>query len=82
MKWDKQSVAELRRSQGEKLHRFLNEVVAPFSPYYKKLFAEHHIDVRLIKSVTDLRHLPFTSKLDLLPTPEEPEKVRQFVIGA
>ncbi|HUJ09893.1 MAG TPA: AMP-binding protein [Verrucomicrobiae bacterium] len=80
MKWDRMSVAEQRRIQNEKLHRYLTEVIAPFSPFYKKLFAKHRIDPRQIKTVADLKHLPFTSKADLLPTSEEPEKFREFII--
>ncbi len=80
MKWDRMPVAEQRRIQNEKLHHFLNEVIVPFSPYYRKLFAEHRIDPRQIRTVTDLKHLPFTSKSDLLPTPAQPEKFRDFII--
>ena len=80
MKWDRMTVTAQRRLQDEKLRRYLTEVIAPFSPYYRKLFAEHKIDPRLIKTVGDLRHLPFTRKADLLATPEQPEKFREFII--
>ena len=80
MSWDRLPAAEQRRIQDEKLQRYLTEVIAPFSPYYKKLFVDHNIDVMKIKSVADLRHIPFTSKTDLLPTPEHPEKFRDFII--
>ena len=80
MKWDRLSVHEQRRVQNENLQHFLTEVIAPFSPFYKKLFAEHKIDPHRIKTVRDLRHLPFTSKVDLLPTSEQPEKFREFII--
>jgi phenylacetate-CoA ligase len=80
MNWDRMAVTEQQRLQNEKLHRYLNEVIAPFSPYYKKVFREHRIDPRQIQTVADLRHLPFTSKADLLPTSEQPEKFREFII--
>ena len=80
MKWDRQSIAEQRRLQNEKLHRYLNEVIAPFSPHYRRLLAEHNIDPRQIKTVADLQHIPFTTKLDLLSTNEQPEKFREFII--
>src|SRR5947209_14314758 len=80
MKWDEMPAVDQRRIQSERLHRYLNEVIAPFSPYYKRLFAEHKIDPAKIKTVEDLRHLPFTSKADLLPTSEQPEKFREFII--
>ena len=74
MKWDEIPVAEQRRVQNAKLHRYLTEVIAPFSPYYKKF------DLANIKTVADLQHLPFTSKADLLPTVEQPDKFREFII--
>ena len=74
MKWDEIPAAEQRRLQGEKLHRYLTEVITPFSPYYKRY------DLSKIKTVADLRHLPFTTKADLLPTSEQPEKFREFII--
>ena len=80
MKWDRLTPQDQRRIQNEKLHRYLTEVIGPFSPFYKKLLAEHKIDLRHIKTVGDLRHLPFTSKTDLLPTSEQPEKFREFII--
>jgi phenylacetate-coenzyme A ligase PaaK-like adenylate-forming protein len=80
MKWDRLTVSEQRRIQNEKLRRFLVDVIAPFSPYYRKLFAEHKVDPRRVRTVEDLRQLPFTSKADLLPTSEQPEKFREFII--
>lgn len=35
------------------------------SPYYQRLFAEHHIDPASIRTIADLQHLPFTEKADL-----------------
>ncbi len=35
------------------------------SPFYKRLFAKHHIDIHNIKSVADLRFLPTTTKSDM-----------------
>ena len=80
MNWDRIPAAEQRRIQNEKLHRYLTEIIAPFSPYYRKLFAEYKIDPAKIKTVADLRHIPCTTKNDLLPTPEQPEKFRDFII--
>lgn len=80
MKWDRLSVAEQHRMQDERLQRYLGEVIAPFSPYYRRLFAEQRIDPGKIKTVAELRRIPFTSKADLLSTPDEPEKFRQFII--
>lgn len=35
------------------------------SPFYKQLFANHHIDIKKIKTLEDLTKLPTTSKEDL-----------------
>jgi len=35
------------------------------SPFYKKLFAQHHINVHNVKSLADLHFLPTTSKNDV-----------------
>ncbi len=62
------------------LHRFLNEQLYPFSPFYRRLFNEHHIDPRKIRSVYDLRHLPFTNKKDIVPTPDNPTRPIDLVL--
>jgi phenylacetate-CoA ligase len=80
MTWAELQRQDLRKSQAEQLHRFLNDIVYPFSPYYRRLFDAHQIDPRKIKSVADLKVIPFTSKKDLLPTDENPQKFREFVI--
>jgi len=36
-----------------------------YSPFYKRLFAQHAIDFREIRSINDLRLLPTTSKSDM-----------------
>lgn len=80
MTWAELQRQDLRKLQAEQLNRFLNDVVYPFSPHYRRLFDEHKIDPRKIKSVADLKAIPFTSKKDLLPTDENPQKFREFVI--
>jgi phenylacetate-coenzyme A ligase PaaK-like adenylate-forming protein len=80
MTWAELQRQDLRKLQAEQLYRFLNETVYPFHPYYRALFDKLKIDPRKIRSAADLQALPFTSKADLLPTAEEPEKFRRFVI--
>lgn len=80
MKWDRQTAAAQRHDQEVRLQRYMTEVIGPFSPHYRRLFAEHKIDPAKIKTVADLRHLPFTSKADLVPTADDPEKFRNFII--
>lgn len=40
--------------------------VSSNSPYYKRLFNDHNIDVNTIKSIEDLKKIPFTTKDDLI----------------
>jgi len=50
--------------QNEALKKQL-EYLQQHSPYYKKLFAQHHIDIHNIRSVADLKFIPTTSKSDM-----------------
>ena len=66
--------------RNEQLHRFINEQLYPFSPFYRRLFNEHHINPRKIRRIRDLRLLPFTSKRDIAPTPENPTRPLDLVL--
>ncbi len=63
-----------------RLRNFLCGQVQPYSPHYRRLFEEHRIDVEQIRGVADLKRIPFTTKADLLPTPENPERSRDFIL--
>lgn len=41
------------------------EYLAGNSNYYKRLFAEHNIDIKEIRTIEDLQKIPFTEKKDL-----------------
>jgi phenylacetate-CoA ligase len=62
------------------LHRFINEQLYPFSPFYRRMFDAHKIKPSSIRRVRDLQQLPFTSKHDMAPTPEQPVKALDFVL--
>ncbi|HQP11059.1 MAG TPA: hypothetical protein PKV41_06745, partial [Candidatus Omnitrophota bacterium] len=74
------SPRETRDLQNRKLSQFVNTYLYPFSPHYRKLFDQHAIDPRSIKTVEDLRRVPFTSKRDFLAPDENPEKFRDFIL--
>ena len=57
---------KLKEIQNRTLHAFINRKLYPFSPHYRKLFEQHHIDPRKIQKTEDLQQLPFTSKEDLI----------------
>ncbi len=78
--WQNLDRDTLRVEQGRKLHWYLRECVLPFSKHYQKVFAKAGLTPDDIRSVDDLRKLPFTSKEDLLPTPENPRRSLDFVL--
>ena len=74
------SAKEIRDLQNKKIRYFINRHLYPFSPYYRKLFDEHKINPRHITRVEDLRHIPFTSKIDFIGSGTEPEKYMDFIL--
>ena len=66
--------------QNRKLNRFVNQYLYPFSPHYQTLFDQNKIDPKSIKTTDDLRRIPFSSKLDFVPTPDNQDKARGFVL--
>ena len=79
-KWPRLSKKEIRELQAKKLRRYLQTVVAPFSPHYSELFQQERVNVGAIRTLDDLRRLPFTSKTDLLNSPEHPQQGREFIL--
>jgi len=59
-----QSTNEIKLLQEERLQElvaYLNK----YSPFYKELFTQHHINVADIKTLDDLKRIPTTTKEDL-----------------
>lgn len=82
MKWSelsqlsKEEIKELQNKLLEKMIRYQ----IPYSPFYSKMFKDNGISFKDIKTVDDLQKLPFTSKEDLLATPEDPGKSKKFIL--
>ncbi|MBI2943892.1 MAG: AMP-binding protein [Candidatus Wallbacteria bacterium] len=72
--------SELQAIRDEQLHRFVNEHLYPFSANYRKLFQKNKLDPKKLRRVSDMRHVPFSTKESLLATPEEPQKSLDFVL--
>ena len=79
-RWQQLAEAGIHQLQADKLRRYLRTVVIPFSPHYRDLFREQNLDAGSIRTLADLQRLPFTTKVDLLPTPECPEQFRKFIL--
>jgi len=58
------STDKVKTMQEQKLQELLLHL-SQHSPFYKQLFANHHIDIKTIKTLEDLTKLPTTSKEDL-----------------
>ena len=71
---------ELKELQNRKLRHFISTQLYPFSPYYRNLFDRHKIKPRHIKTIDDLKIIPFTSKNDLLPNKDNPQVFRDFIL--
>ena len=78
--WQCLESSRIREYQATKLRRYLQDIVVPFSPYYQNLFHDHGLDPKQIRDLDDLQLIPYTSKSDLLPDEEHPERTREFVI--
>lgn len=56
-----QPVPVIKRFQEEKLSEAL-EYLDRFSPYYQKMFRENRTDIKKIRTIEDLKDIPFTDK--------------------
>ena len=54
----------IQKFQEEKMAAALSYLKSN-SPFYQRLFSENKIDIAKIKTIEDLRHIPFTGKHDL-----------------
>ncbi|MFT5498689.1 MAG: phenylacetate-CoA ligase [Kiritimatiellia bacterium] len=79
-RWDGKSTEAIRHEQGRLLHTLLKKHVLPFSKQYREVFKAHGLTADDIQSVEDLQKIPFTTKLDLLNTPEQPKRIRDYVL--
>ncbi|MBI4335758.1 MAG: AMP-binding protein [Candidatus Omnitrophica bacterium] len=79
-KLSKKTSQELRALQDRKLHYFINNYLYPFSKAYRTLFDKNKINPARIKSVEDLRCIPFTTKEDFLPAPDNPARYMDFLL--
>ena len=80
MAWGSVPVAEMKERQGRRLHQFLAKRVYPYSPFYRRLFDEHEIDPDSIRRLEDLRRIPFTTKADIVPSQDNPDRYRDIVL--
>ncbi|NQD69213.1 AMP-binding protein [Sphingobacterium shayense] len=61
---ERQFSFEIKAYQEELLRRQLT-YLSEYSPYYKRLFEQHRIDIKAINTIEDLSRIPTTSKDDV-----------------
>src|SRR3989338_1175100 len=81
---DWKTLSHLSKNQKENLQnnklRYFMQHKIPFSPYYSKLFKKNKIKFSGIKTIADLKKLPFTSKEDIAPTKSNSKKHTDFIL--
>ncbi len=70
----------IKKMQEEELQKMLTEELALRHPYYKKLFSDHGINPDEIKSISDLKKIPFTEKADIVPREDDLLRPKKFVL--
>jgi phenylacetate-coenzyme A ligase PaaK-like adenylate-forming protein len=70
---------EIASLQNRRLRHFFHHEL-PYSPYFRALFEKHNLKFTDISTVDDLQKVPFSSKTDLAPTPDDPAKSRAFIL--
>jgi len=68
------STEKIKNIQNKRLRYFIQHKI-PFSPYYAKLFKKNKINFSDIKTVDDLKKIPFTTKKDIAPTKKEKKQI-------
>jgi len=66
--------------QNQLLRRYIREYLYPFSSFYRERFDQAGIKPDQIKTVADLQKLPLSSKKDLLPTEDDPQRFKRFIL--
>jgi len=78
--WDSLGFEQQEAQQMARLRRFLREQILPFHPHYGELFAEHGIEVDSLRSYADLAQIPLSSKADVAPDHDDPQRPKKFVL--
>lgn len=79
-RWQQLPEARVRRLQAGRLQHYLRSVVLPFSAHYGGLFRAHGLHADDFQTLEDLQRVPFTTKADLVSTPENPQRFKDFIL--
>jgi len=79
MAWPRWTVKGVRRIQNDRIRSYLPDVYR-YAPLYRKLWDDAGVDISKVRCVEDMRMLPFTSKSDIVPTPDDPERYKRIIL--
>lgn len=78
--WQRLPEKTIRALQIVKLRRYLRDIVLPASAYYREMFRQLGITADDIRNHDDWSKIPFSHKNDLVATPENPQKSKDFLL--
>ena len=76
--WAHPDLARLEKQQMVLLRRHLKQKILPFHPHYREKLAD--LDIDSLQGYRDLQKIPFSSKIDIAPTAENPDRPKSFVL--
>ncbi len=78
--WPSRPTSALHDWQLGRLRKYLRDTVLPFSSHYGALFRREKITPDCLRTMDDLRRIPFTSKLDFASSDAQPDPARDFIL--
>jgi phenylacetate-coenzyme A ligase PaaK-like adenylate-forming protein len=78
--YDRLSKREIQSRQAGILNKFLKEQLLNYSTHYRELFKNAGLKADDIRTIADLRKIPFTTKKDIAPTPDDPKRPTRLIL--
>ncbi len=78
--WDRLTPAQQIELQLKTLRKFLRTQVLPFHPHYREVLGQAGVEPEQIRTLEDMARIPFSSKSDVAPTADDPERPKSFVL--
>jgi len=76
--WGQPDPSRLEQLQMALLRQHLRQKVMPFHPHYRKMLAD--VDIDSLQCYADMKRIPFSTKSDIAPTAEAPDRPKNFVL--
>jgi phenylacetate-CoA ligase len=79
-KWDQMSFADQKSLQDKKIKAFMNDIYN-YHPHYHKIMKDKNLKPSDFNGTDDfIKKFPFTNKMDIAPTDENPFKPTHFIL--